>query len=95
MISDRLKRRTRRFIWDVSMGKKFNLTESKYFEFLGDFSNLFNHAQYTAGLINSVKLTSQTTTRVFALPSSPQFQQWSQNFPSNSRTLQLVAKIVF
>jgi len=81
--------------WDMSLGKKFNFTESKYLEFRGDFSNIFNHAQYTAGLINSVKLTTQTTTRVFALPSNPNFQQWSQNFPSNSRSVQLVAKIVF
>jgi len=56
---------------------------------------VLNHAQYTAGLINSVKLSSQTTNRTFLLPSNAQFQQWSQNFSSNSRTVQLVAKFVF
>ena len=81
--------------WDVSLAKKFNFTESKHFEFRADFSNLFNHPQYTAGLINSVALTSQTSTRTFLLPSNPGFQQWSQNFSSNSRTIQLVGKIVF
>jgi hypothetical protein len=81
--------------WDFSLGKRFHLSEAKYFEFRGDFTNLFNHAQYTAGLIGSVKLTSQTTTRVFLQPSVPQFQQWSQNFPSNSRTVQLVGKFIF
>ena len=81
--------------WDMSFGKKFNFTEGRYFEFRGDFSNMFNHPQYTAGLINSVKLTTQTTTRVFALPNNANFQQWSENFPSNSRSIQLVAKIVF
>jgi hypothetical protein len=81
--------------FDISVGKKFNFTEKKYFEFRTDFANVFNHAQYTAGLINSVKLTSQTGTRTFLLPANPGFQQWSTNFPSNSRSIQLVAKIVF
>ena len=81
--------------WDVSAAKKFNFTESKYFELRGDFTNLFNHAQYTAGLISSVKLTTQTTSRIFLVPNNSQFQQWSTNFPSNSRSIQLVGKIVF
>jgi hypothetical protein len=81
--------------FDLSLGKKFNFSERKYFEFRGDFSNAFNHAQYTAGLINSVKLTSQTTTRLFLQPNNSTFQQWSDNFSSNSRTIQLVAKFVF
>ena len=54
-----------------------------YFQFRADFSNFLNHAQYTAGLINSVKLTSQTSTRVFLQPNNPNFQQWSNNFSSN------------
>jgi hypothetical protein len=83
--------------WDFSVAKKFNFTKegAKYLEFRGDFSNLFNHAQYTAGFVNSVKLTTQTTTNVFAQPSNANFQQWSTNFPSNSRTIQLVGKFVF
>jgi len=81
--------------FDLSLGKKFNFSERKYIEFRGDFSNAFNHAQYTAGLINSVKLTSNTTTNIFLQPSNSTFQQWSSNFSSNSRQIQLVAKIVF
>jgi hypothetical protein len=81
--------------FDFSLAKKFNVTESKYFEIRGDASNLFNHPQFTAGYINSVRLTAQTTTYVFLQPASPQFAQWSNNFPSNSRTLQIVARIVF
>lgn len=81
--------------FDLSFGKKFNFTEKKLFEFRADFSNFFNHAQYTAGLVNSVKLTTQTTNNVFLLPSSSQFQNWSENFPSNSRTVQLAAKFIF
>jgi hypothetical protein len=32
---------------------------------------------------------------VFLQANNPNFQQWSTNFSSNSRTIQLVAKIVF
>jgi hypothetical protein len=81
--------------FDLSFAKKFNFSERKHFEFRADLSNAFNHAQYTAGLINSVKLTSQTANRTFLLPSNSSFQQWSQNFPSNSRSIQLVGKFVF
>jgi outer membrane receptor protein involved in Fe transport len=81
--------------FDMSLGKRFNITESKSIEFRADASNLFNHPQYTPGYVNSVRLTSQTTTRSFLLPSSSDFQDWSGNFPSNARTMQLVARFVF
>lgn len=81
--------------WDLSFGKKFSFTESKSLEFRGDFSNFFNHPQYTTGYINSVRLTTQTTTRVFLLPDNPQFANWSGNFPSNARSVQLAARFVF
>jgi hypothetical protein len=81
--------------WDMSVAKRFRITESKSFELRGDASNLFNHAQYTAGYINSVRLTSNINTNIFLVPSASQFAQWSNNFPSNSRTMQLVAKFVF
>jgi hypothetical protein len=81
--------------FDISVAKKFNFGETRRLEIRGDFSNAFNHPQYTAGLINSVKLTSQTTSNIFLQPGNSAFQQWSQNFSSNSRSIQLVAKIVF
>jgi hypothetical protein len=81
--------------FDVSLGKRFNITEHKSLEFRADFANLFNHAQYTAGFVDSVKLTTQTTNNTFLLPSNPQFQNWAGNFPSNSRSVQLVGKIIF
>jgi hypothetical protein len=81
--------------WDISAAKRFNFTEKKSFEIRGDASNIFNHPQYTAGYINSVRLTSQISSRVFLIPGNSQFQRWSENFPSNPRTLQVVAKFVF
>jgi Carboxypeptidase regulatory-like domain len=81
--------------FDLSLAKKFSFGETRRLEIRGDFTNAFNHPQYTAGLINSVKLTSQTTSNIFLQPANKAFQNWSQNFSSNSRTIQLVAKIVF
>jgi hypothetical protein len=81
--------------FDLSLAKRFNLGESKSFEIRADASNIFNHAQYTAGYINSIRLTSQITTNIFLQPASSSFAQWPNNFSSNSRTMQLVAKFVF
>jgi hypothetical protein len=81
--------------FDLSIAKNFRFGESRYFQIRADASNAFNHAQYTAGYINSVRLTSQTSTTVFLQPANPAFAQWSNNFSSNSRTMQLVAKFVF
>ena len=81
--------------FDMSLAKKFNFTEKKALEFRADAQNIFNHPQYTAGYINSVRLTSQTTSRTFLIPGNPAFMQWSQNFPSNARTMQLGLKLTF
>jgi len=81
--------------WDLSLGKRFSFTEKSALEFRGDFSNLFNHPQYTPGYINSVRLTSNTNTRTFLYPYNSLFGDWSQIFPSNARSIQVVARFVF
>jgi hypothetical protein len=81
--------------FDVSLGKSFTITEHKRFELRGDFGNLFNHPQYTAGYVSSVRATSQTNTRSFLLPNNSLFQQWSENFPSNPRSGQIAARFIF
>ena len=80
---------------DFSVAKRFNFTETKAIEFRADASNLFNHPQYTPGLISSVRLTTQTTSRAFLVPGDEHFQDWSSNFSSNPRNMQLVLKFVF
>ena len=45
-------------------------------------SNAFNHAQYTAGYVNSVRATSQTNNRVFLIPGNTQFLQWAKTSPA-------------
>jgi hypothetical protein len=82
--------------FDMSLAKRFNISESKVFEIRGDASNVFNHAQFTPGLINSVKLTQYNSgDRTYLGPQNSNFQAWNQTFASNARTMQLVVKFVF
>lgn len=80
---------------DLSVGKKFTLAETRSVEVRADLSNAFNHPQYAAGYTNSIRLTSQITSRTFLLPSNAQFANWSGNFPSNARSIQLALRFVF
>jgi hypothetical protein len=81
--------------FDMSLGKRFNFTETKAIEFRADASNIFNHPQYTPGYVSSVRLTTQATSRSFLEPSNSSFQDWSGNFSSNPRSLQLVLRFTF
>jgi hypothetical protein len=83
---------------DFSILKRLNFKERSSFEFGADFQNLFNHPQFVAGLINDVASFGNTTTAArssFLNPADPGFLNASAVFPSNSRTITLVAKIKF
>jgi hypothetical protein len=82
--------------FDFSLAKVFNVTEGKKFELRADFANFFNHPQYTAGYVNSVRLSSTSTgIRTFLIPGNAQFQKWDQNFNSNARSAQLALRFTF
>ncbi len=81
---------------DLSLLKRLNFTEGTRFEIGAQAFNLFNHAQYTGTWLNDVSPNpTLTTTRNELIPSNAKFAQWSQFFGSNSRALQLVARIIF
>ena len=83
---------------DLSITKRFSITERMRLEFSGQFSNLFNHAQYTGAWINDVSPNPNlgaSLGRNELVPNNPQFLQWSQFFTSNSRTGQVVARFIF
>jgi hypothetical protein len=93
--------------WDLSLLKRFSFTERTRFEFGGQFFNLFNHPQYTPGYVNSATPTGQATgtptsfasTDIAVLnylkPSSGTFNNPKATFASQSRGIQLSAKIIF
>jgi hypothetical protein len=81
--------------FDISLAKIFKITEGKSVEFRADMVNAFNHPQYTSGLVNSVKLTTQSITRVFLLAGNSNFQKWSENFSINPRSIQMALRFKF
>ena len=81
---------------DFSLLKKINWTETRRFEVGGQFFNLFNHSQFTGGYLSDVEYNNTAAiSRNFLVPSSSSFGAYQQFFPSNSRQLQLVARIIF
>jgi hypothetical protein len=85
---------------DLTLGKKFNLTEGMRFEFQAQFNNIFNHPQFLPGFVNRVDSVSfpagvSPGPQAFTQAASSGFNQVQNEFSSNSRTLQLVVKLVF
>lgn len=82
---------------DLSLIKKFNITERFKFQIGLRATNIFNHPQYTGGNLNDVAPTGQTSGNVHnaLIPSISTFGQWSQVFSSNPRFMQISAKFSF
>ena len=80
---------------DLSLLKRFNVTERIRLEIAGQFFNILNHAQYTGGYLSDVAGSSQINSRNDLIPSNPLFGRFDQFYSSNSRFGQLVARIVF
>jgi hypothetical protein len=82
---------------DISFLKRINITEHKSVEFGAQFSNLFNHPQYTGGYLNDVYPIGFTGTEVhnFLNPSQNSFYRPDLVFSSNPRTIQLSLKFKF
>ena len=79
---------------DASVRKVFNITEEKRFEIGAKFYNLLNHPQFVPGSLNDIA-PSPSTNRAFLTPSNTAFGQYQQFFPSNSRVIQIVARLTF
>jgi hypothetical protein len=81
---------------DMTAGKTFTATERLKLSFYVQAFNLFNHAQWVGGRIDDVAPIGYTgSERSILEPSSTIFNQPSQVFSSNPRTLQLALKLAF
>ena len=82
---------------DFSLRKRFTIGEQKRLEFGGQFYNLFNHPQFVAGYLNDVAPLKNTTAGFnnFLIPSNALFGQYQQFLSSNSRSIQIVARLTF
>lgn len=82
---------------DLTLAKRFNFTERTNLEFSVRAFNIFNHAQYTGGNISDVAPVGATNgnQRAFMEPQSALFNQITQVWSSNPRTLTLALKLNF
>jgi len=82
---------------DATAVKRFTITERFKLEFQAGFFNVLNHPQYIGGSLNDVVPVGFTgaAQRNVLIPNTPVFNQPSQEFVSNARTLQLALKIFF
>jgi hypothetical protein len=88
---------------DLSLVKRFAITERVRFEFQAQFSNALNHPQYTGGFLNHVDggnpnlvtIVSSTSVRNLLTPGNPIFNRPDLAFSSNPRGITLVGKLFF
>ncbi len=96
--------------FDLTLGKRINVTERHAVEFRAEAYNAFNHSQYTPGFPNTAAGRSRTTTAATnlllagfqrasgaapAAVNNSVFMRPDLAFQSNSRTLQLVLRYSF
>jgi hypothetical protein len=82
---------------DLSLIKKFSITERLKLQVSLRATNIFNHPQYTGGPVNDVAGSGQTSANVHnaLIPGNSTFEQWNQVFSSNPRFMQIAAKFTF
>lgn len=82
---------------DLTVLKRFGITERFKFEFAAQMLNALNHPQFIPGVLNDIKSFGVTTGAALDMltPGTPNFDKPSLTFPSNARTVQLSVKFIF
>lgn len=87
---------------DLTLMKRFNVSERFKIEFAARAFNIFNHPQYVGGFLNDVAPVNYgegtiagDLARTSIIPGNTNFEQWNQTFSSNPREMQLSLKLVF
>ncbi len=92
---------------DLTLLKRFTITERFKLEFSLRAFNILNHPQYVGGYVNDVHPFGPTgggyaqgtslgnLARSTIIPGSSIFEQWSQGFSSNPRLVTLALKLTF
>jgi hypothetical protein len=88
---------------DLSLIKRFAITERMRFEFQAQFSNALNHPQYTGGYLNHVDganpnlvaILQSGSVRNLLTPGNEIFNRPDLAFSSNPRSIVLVGKFTF
>ncbi len=81
--------------WDLTVVKSIKMTEKTTFQFAANAFNVFNHSQFIPGSPNQVNSIGLTGVTAFVRANNAAFNDPSQAFSNNARTMQLVAKFIF
>ena len=81
--------------WDMAVVKNFKTTERTNLEFTAQAFNIFNHSQFIPGSVNTVNSIGYTGITGFVRANSGAFNDPTQAFANNARTMQLVMKFNF
>jgi len=81
--------------FDLSVMKRFNITENHKIEFRAEMYNAFNHSQYTPGQTNNAYYQPRTDTRAYLIPGNDDFNNPETAFGNNARTIQFALRYQF
>jgi Carboxypeptidase regulatory-like domain/TonB dependent receptor-like, beta-barrel len=85
-------------ILNVSVGKKFHFSESKYLLAKADVFNILNHPNYAlsnGNVFSTAGITTATTTPGYVIPADPNFLSARTLFSGGFRSMTLGLKFVF
>jgi Carboxypeptidase regulatory-like domain/TonB dependent receptor len=85
-------------VLNLSVGKKFHFSESKYLLAKADIFNILNHPNYAlsnGNVFSAVGVTTATTTPGYAIPGDPNFLNAPGLFSGGFRSMTLGLKFVF
>ena len=77
---------------DLTLVKRFSITERMSIEFAAQAFNLFNHPQFIPGSIDDVGIVSDTGLSTYTNPQSSTFNNPEAIFSSSPRVIQVFAK---
>jgi hypothetical protein len=80
---------------DLTLLKRFTITERIKLESSLQAFNLFNHAQFIPGSINNVGRVNTNASTAYTTLTNVLFNDPTRAFPSNARSVTLTAKITF
>jgi hypothetical protein len=85
-------------VLNVSVGKKFHFSESKYLLAKADVFNILNHPNYAlsnGNVFSTAGITTATTTPGYVIPTDPNFLSARTLFSGGFRSMTLGLKFVF
>jgi hypothetical protein len=81
--------------WDLTVVKRLKATEKTSLEFQAQAFNVFNHSQFIPGFVNQVNSIGFTGITSFVRAGNSAFNDPTQAFSNNARSMQLTAKFIF